>query len=525
MKNKNIVRDKNKKTPFYKDKRGILALVLILLMFLLTAITMPMSQIPILGRMGSIFGLTDESMRALTLSDFAAYTFGVEGGGRLASVRNAQYSVYDNSGGLSPFAKQSADRLLDAKQAYLKEFDKTGKWNAVYGSASGRDDIADPEGIGMGSSYYGSNAVAPSIDANTNAAAEGAYGQPFVPDGQDIALEEAYADSSVTEIDENGKMVLRTSSRVNMILPRGSGGALKSARSDPDTMYFQALDDKSKKIKVGRLGAFGGLNARVARVGTNIGPGGGLRYFGASGADMGRVYYLSSTAKSQKYNDVAKNVVEAAWDGGVVETEDMVAVGEQSEKVVDSVEKAPSTIISKANTSRSACAYARARYDQAFREQGEKFKKMRAELQRIGEDSGSGTGVPGSCVHSWGIPKKNRAKRKKSMETRAQWNAQIDAMITMCKELRNTGENYAGQCGMNYKQDVGCGDLEKAKAGTISVWQSFWDGKKCWKASLTADGEDNLKWEDGENNVKGTLADVTSGAGLDGSDPTNENFF
>ena len=64
MKNKNIVRDKNKKTPFYKDKRGILALVLILLMFLLTAITMPMSQIPILGRMGSIFGLTDESMRA-----------------------------------------------------------------------------------------------------------------------------------------------------------------------------------------------------------------------------------------------------------------------------------------------------------------------------------------------------------------------------------------------------------------------------------------------------------------------------
>lgn len=69
MKNKNIVRDKNKKTPFYKDKKGILAVILILLMFLLTAITMPMSEIPLLGRMAHIFGLTDESMRNLTLSE------------------------------------------------------------------------------------------------------------------------------------------------------------------------------------------------------------------------------------------------------------------------------------------------------------------------------------------------------------------------------------------------------------------------------------------------------------------------
>ena len=262
MKNKNIVRDKNKKTPFYKDKKGILAVILILLMFLLTAMTMPMSEIPLLGRMAHIFGLTDESMRNLTLSDFAAYTFGVEGGGRLASVRNGQYSVYESSGGLSPFGSQSSDRLLDAQQAYLKEFEKTGRWNAsIAGSASGYD-IDDPEGIGVSAGYGRAGAVAPTIGG-----AEGAdnYGQPFVKPFSDVALDDAYVAGNITKTDSSGRLILSGSDRSKFIKPSGEPGKIRSARSDENFMYFQALDNKAKKLKGGRLGAFGGINAITSR--------------------------------------------------------------------------------------------------------------------------------------------------------------------------------------------------------------------------------------------------------------------
>ena len=281
MKNKNIVRDRNKKTPFYKNKKGVLAVILLLLLFFLTAITMPMSEIPLLGRMGIMFGLTDESMRALTLSDFAAYTFGIEGGGRLASVRNGQYSVYESSGGLSPFTLQSSDRLLDAQEAYRKEFEKTGRYSAIAGSASGLN-IDDPEGIAY---QMGMNGISPYIDGATGAAAAGEYGQPFVKPFDEMALNQAYAESSTTKRDAKGNMILSGSDRTKVLKPSESPTKIMSARSDENNIYFQSLDNRAKKLNGGRLGAFGGINAMTNRVRTSISSGQQMRAFGNSGRD------------------------------------------------------------------------------------------------------------------------------------------------------------------------------------------------------------------------------------------------
>ena len=159
MKQKKIVYDSRKKTPLYKNKRWTLVFILLLLLLAFTVISAPMADIPFLGRMGGWFGLNDESMRSISFGDFAAYSFGVAEGGRLASVRNSQYSVYESSGGLSPFSLQSSNRLIDAKEAYLKEFDRTGKWNNIKGSAGGMD-IEAPEGVNGAGYYSGNDAVA-----------------------------------------------------------------------------------------------------------------------------------------------------------------------------------------------------------------------------------------------------------------------------------------------------------------------------------------------------------------------------
>ena len=115
MKKKNIVHDVSKKTPIYKDKRWTLVILLLLLVLCLSVMTMPMADIPFLGRMGHIFGLNDESMRSLNFTDFAAYSLGAKDGGRLVSVRDNQYSAYENFGGLSPFSLQTGKRIIDAQ--------------------------------------------------------------------------------------------------------------------------------------------------------------------------------------------------------------------------------------------------------------------------------------------------------------------------------------------------------------------------------------------------------------------------
>lgn len=288
MKKKNIVQNNNKRTPIYKDKRLTLVAILILLMLAFSVMTMPMADIPFLGRMGNVFGLNDDSMRSLNFTDFAAYSLGAKDGGRLASVRSNQYSVYESAGGLSPFSLQAGNRMIDAKESYLAEFDRTGKWNNIRGSASGRD-IEAPEGVSV-PAYYGNKgieAAAPAIDPESSKGYDDAYGKPLVKSFESDSIDSAYQASSLTEYDSNGNMVLKNSDK-NRPFRSNYSGKMRSARSDEDNVYFQAIDSKVKALRLGRLGTMGGNGARTTRVGTSIGSSRQLNAFGFSGRDMGR---------------------------------------------------------------------------------------------------------------------------------------------------------------------------------------------------------------------------------------------
>lgn len=470
MKKKNIVQNNNKRTPIYKDKRLTLVAILILLMLAFSVMTMPMADIPFLGRMGNVFGLNDDSMRSLNFTDFAAYSLGAKDGGRLASVRSNQYSVYESAGGLSPFSLQAGNRMIDAKESYLAEFDRTGKWNNIRGSASGRD-IEAPEGVSV-PAYYGNKgieAVAPAIDPESSKGYDDAYGKPLVKSFESDSIDSAYQASSLTEYDSNGNMVLKNSDK-NRPFRSNYSGKMRSARSDEDNVYFQAIDSKVKALRLGRLGTMGGNGARTTRVGTSIGSSRQLNAFGFSGRDMGRVYYLSSQARGQKYNDVAKNVAEAAFDGGEVQAEDMLAVDEKTPHVLTSAEmsliagsasESSSAIIDKTNKKMEECLKA-AISDEDIQTARENFVNAKSAFLSLNAPCMCSTDKTYTGAPEWRTVSCNAQRQN--------WDEKIDELKDYCEKIHQKIERVSAICGFNY--DLYCERFEEMKTNRFA---NFWD--------------------------------------------------
>lgn len=470
MEKKNIVQNNNKRTPIYKDKRLTLVAILILLMLAFSVMTMPMADIPFLGRMGNVFGLNDDSMRSLNFTDFAAYSLGAKDGGRLASVRSNQYSVYESAGGLSPFSLQAGNRMIDAKESYLAEFDRTGKWNNIRGSASGRD-IEAPEGVSV-PAYYGNKgieAAAPAIDPESSKGYDDVYGKPLVKSFESDSIDSAYQASSLTEYDSNGNMVLKNSDK-NRPFRSNYSGKMRSARSDEDNVYFQAIDSKVKALRLGRLGTMGGNGARTTRVGTSIGSSRQLNAFGFSGRDMGRVYYLSSQARGQKYNDVAKNVAEAAFDGGEVQAEDMLAVDEKTPHILTSAEmsliagsasESSSAIIDKTNKKMEECLKA-AISDEDIQTARENFVNAKSAFLSLNAPCMCSTDKTYTGDPEWRTVSCNAQRQN--------WDEKIDELKDYCEKIHQKIERVSAICGFNY--DLYCERFEEMKTNRFA---NFWD--------------------------------------------------
>ena len=468
MKQKKIVYDSKRKTPLYKNKRWTLVFILLLLLLAFTVISAPMADIPFLGRMGGWFGLNDESMRSLTFADFAAYSFGVADGGRLASVRNSQYSVYESSGGLSPFSLQSSNRLIDAKESYLKEFDRTGKWNNIKGSAAGMG-IDDPEGVNVAGYYGGNGAVAPVIDPEQEQEYKDTYGKPFVSAVDEGSIEDAYAASSATKYDDNGNLVLRSLTTSKPFKSKKQG-AIRSARSDENNMYFQALNAKAK-FRFGRLGAFGGDKAKTFRISTNIGSARQMNMFGQNSMELSRAFFLSNAALGQKYNDVIKNVADAAFDGSEIEAEDLIALGEKGErpqangKDVSNITNTTLAVMSQMQMNMDLCKEAKKQYHKSLQEDGKLYKDLIKQLADARYDGGQ---IPGKCTWGWPF-------HPVVIATRQQWNATVDAIASTCEGINEKGSSYADMCGFNYKKR-NCTTFTtyfKLK-GKTNFWDELW---------------------------------------------------
>ncbi len=414
MKEARIVKKESKgfKT-FLIERKGWAFIVGIFILFMLFFTAMPMVNVPFLGNIGAVFGLTPQEMGRMTLADITAYAMDVKGN-KIANIRDSKFSSYETVGGLSPFAVTARDRISQATADYLKEYQSNIGYTP--GSAGPLSTVRKPgvendyQGVGINPPGPSQSPVIDEVKAEDNS-----KGSPF------------YA----------GLLQTQDSGRTLKLPNKPTGGQGIDSRATAQSVFGQALENSTNKFVGGRSGVMGGYNAIANRINTRVG---GIGQMGAFGA-MGRSYFFSYNAKVAGYKVTAKNLAEAAFDGEEVPEEALIVPGEQKEQTLNTLEP-PNTIINKANARAGMCKAAKEAYQSFITQKKTAFKQSYDALVQIGEDYSNG--VPGCCssVLGW--------IGAKTAGSRDAWNSALDGLYDSCKQLKESEQQYTGKCGLNY---------------------------------------------------------------------------
>jgi hypothetical protein len=516
MKKVTIVRGQSKgfKAFFFEKKGWLLCSFAFVILFLLfTAV--PMSGIPGMSRLAALLGLPYDATRSLTLSDLAAYAAGRPAGERVAAaIEGGGYrSIYDSAGGLSPFSNAiyNPNRLLDAREAYMREYQLTGKYP---------QGVAGPMSMTPGYNYNPDAALYAAAGVPVNGAGfgvapdiNGARGEATAPNpaaGYPLGFDSAAA-AAAAEAAAGAAAGTEVEKLKNSPKPYGVGDISGSAGTES---YLQrALENSASGFKGGRSGAMGGFNAQVSRIGVN---GRGQMAFSAYG-DLGWTYGLSYTASQTGYKTTAKHIADSAFDGGEVAEETLVVPGEK-EEVIPSVGSPtpPSTTINRMTAAQKRCTQGEEYYGRRLDSLSKQIDNGFGEMKQIGKDSPNPNGVPGSCNTSgfgrvWDglFCRKCRDTHK----ARDNWNSKIEGLKTLCQDYQKVSADKAKACGMRYENDTPCDkfeDLRLARAAQVN----FNGG--CWKKAWAGDMKD-ADLEVMEGFFKGVLGTAVGGGKLSGN--------
>ena len=441
MKEAKIVRKENKGfKAFLIEKKGWAFIVGIFILFMLFFTAMPMVNIPFIGSVSAIFGLTPQEMGRMTLADVTAYAMGVKGN-KIASIRDGKFSAYETVGGLSPFSVTARDRISQATADYLREYQANIGYTP--GSEGPLSTVKKP---GFENEYQG-------VGIN-----------PPGPSQTPVIDEERAADHSKGNPFYAGLLQTQDSGKTLKLTNKPLGGQGIDSKATAQSVFGQALENSTNKFVGGRLGVMGGFNAIANRINTRVG---GVGQMGAFGA-MGRSYFFSYNAKVAGYKVTAKNLAEAAFDGEEVPEEALIVPGEEKEQSLNTLEP-PNTIINKANARAGMCKAAKESYQSFITQKRKSFKQSYDALVEIGSDYSKG--VPGCCDKTLGfIGAKTAGKRNA-------WNTTLDALGDACEQLKQSEQSYTGKCGLNYNPSPkgNCAQLEnlKLKGGCfpLLVWK------------------------------------------------------
>jgi hypothetical protein len=511
MKQAKVIKKKrNGFFAFFFDGKGWMLCFAAFIFFMFFSLAMPLGGIPGLGRLAALLGISPDSMRSLTLSDFVAYAAGVEGNRVYAAQLAGGFSSYDlRGGGLSLFSYAGKNRLLDARAAYQREYELTGKWpRPVAGSLSMAQTPGNKnpyEGVPFGYSTGLAAGAAPVIDPARAASGQygDAYGNPVggigAADAEGrLASASPYNFSGITG-STNSSVTIPGLLPAKPVNPHNIMGSAKGSVEYIDRDISSSMD----KLRGGRLAAMGGFNAQANRVRAQ-GPGAVGQYgFMDLGANRSLVYSYSGAQAG--YKTTAKFLAEAAFDGGEPEAETLIVPGEAEQVVVNSLTP-PNTILNKMNAGIDACSKAREEYKKSGEQAGKQFKEMLDQLYGIGENSGSNKKVPGTCVNKW--------VHKDVIQARHAWNSMLDEMQKSCKEHREGMKNFTGKCGINYNpspKGAQCEDLNHMKVTYKTWFSNVFSFKKCKNTVKRLDNGNSLSFNEVETVYNSVLENEVTG--------------
>lgn len=441
MKEAKIVKRESKGfKAFLVERKGWAFIVGIFILFMLFFTAMPMVNIPFVGSISAVFGLTPQEMGRMTLADITAYAMNVKGN-KIANIRDSKFSAYETVGGLSPFSVTARNRISQATADYLREYQANIGYTP--GSEGPLSTVRKP---GVENQYQG-------VGIN-----------PPGPSQTPVIDEAKAEDQSKGSPFYAGLLQTQDSGRTINLPNKPLGGQGIDSRATAQSVFGQALENSTNKFVGGRSGVMGGFNAIANRINTRVG---GIGQMGAFGT-MGRSYFFSYNAKMAGYKVTAKNLAEAAFDGEEVPEEALIVPGEEKEQALNTLEP-PNTIINKANMRAGMCKAAKEAYQSFITQKKKMFKQSYDALVQIGEDYDKG--VPGCCSKTLGfIGAKTAGKR-------SAWNDTLNSLKDSCEQLKDSEQNYSGKCGLNYNPNPkgNCAQLDNLRLNggcfPLLVWK------------------------------------------------------
>ena len=475
---------------------------LLLLLLLLASFMVPVYYVPLFSKITARYGLSGDIARKLTLLDLALNSLGVETPNMASAFRKQNIEYEPDVFYASRFNADVSNRLINAKETYYYEYERTKKRPAeiagIYqnGKAVNTPEIdgdlkgvrALPKGDFLDDgftdfSYKQATATTASKDeimgskrrqvrGSFDRQGEGAQEQPSkkrepLPD---------FA-SSIYNQDEKGETQTLNNSRI--VKPIVSGEPFSVKKSEG--VIAKLVGDSSFTDSFAALTNFGGYEGALGYyIKDDLPKENLLDFFGISGKDVFTTYFYSHAAVSRKYIESSKHLAEIAFHGDEPQDEILIAKGQKQDKIptMNEADFSPLSLLLTVKRNMKECEEGRERYDRTIKRLKQDYKIAKNKLRKIsngdvvdGLENMAVRGAPGSCNEytqighfPWG---------RRTAKLREKWNQLVRTAKEKCIDIRNAEKEYADSCDMvesTRPDKAACEDIEALEVAGGTDW-------------------------------------------------------
>lgn len=493
---KPIIKHINKQIQKQEQKsqnKFFLVMSFLFLVALLVSLMIPVYYVPLFKNISAKYGLSADIARKLTLLDLALNSLGIETPNMVAAFKQKQIEYEPDVFYTSRFEGNGKNRLINAKETYYHEYERTKKRPAeiagiyqdgtsvstpeIDGNLKGiralpKDDFEDNSFTDF--SYKKASANTLSKDEVLGSKSRQVRGSFDRQEGDtesqtDVSKKhESLPDFASSVYTQEKGVETQTLENSRMVKPLVSGQDFTVIK--PGNIISKLVGDSSFTDTFASLRNFGGYEGALGYYVKDKLPETKLiDLFGRTGEELFLSYFYSNASVGSKYIEQTKHFSEIAFHGDEPQDEVLVAKGQKEDKVptIDTTKMSPLELVLTVKRNMKECEDGRKRYEQIIGPLKTQYNNAKAKLKKISEgdvvdqlENVAKKGAPGSCrnvldMDIIGI---------KTYQLRGKWNQLVDTVREKCKDIERAEINYAESCKMNYTRDPNKDDCNSLNA-------------------------------------------------------------
>ncbi|MBO4708132.1 MAG: hypothetical protein J5594_06255 [Elusimicrobiaceae bacterium] len=478
----------------------VLALSVLMLLVLLISMMVPVYYIPLFNNISARYGLSSDIARKLTLFDLALSSLGIETPNMAATFKKYQMEYEPDVFYTSRFYTDSNDRLINARETYYHEYERTRKRPAeiagiyrdgkevntpeIDGDLKGvralpKDNLAD-----FGHDDYSVKAptktsIRDEILGSKRRQVRGSFDNEGQEEQDKKSKKNPLPDFASSIYNQDGKegetQTLENSRMVKPLVQNQEFVVIK-----PENIISEMVGDSSFTDTFAALKNFGGYDGALGYyIKDDLPKFDMLDFFKSSGKQAFMSYLYSYTAVGREYLESSKHLAEIAFHGDEPQDEILIAKGQKKSKVptMDPADMSPIELVLTVRHNMEECREAGAHYREIIGPLNNAYDSVKTQLINISAGNPQNLawrGAPGSCVCSVVDSLCNP-----TVILRNQWNNLLPKLKTKCKAVKEAMRNYADACKMEYLEDPNkdnCDSIDALKVKGGTAWTNIQHG-------------------------------------------------